>query len=149
MLWGLPTMSGKSESSCQQFPEPLCWRTFDNFAAGGRLLPVLISVRPAQPCRQVQAPYKLTHCCRYNTLISALGKAGRLHEALEMYGSMHSAGLPGDVFTLAALITACEKVQLPSQGEEARPLAAAPLCTDAGSNQDDSPRMSPAWIAAC
>eukprot|EP00891_Asterochloris_glomerata_P000997 jgi/Astpho2/997/Aster-x0964 len=46
----------------------------------------------------------------YNTLISALGKAGRLHEALEMYGSMHSAGLPGDVFTLAALITACEKV---------------------------------------
>ena len=77
-------------------------------------------------------------------MISALGKAGRLHEALEMYGSMRSAGLAGDVFTLAALITACEKVPLAPRINGGKRLAGALV---PGSKLVDCPHMLLAGIA--
>eukprot|EP00887_Chlorella_sp_A99_P005379 scaffold1.g5379.t1 len=45
----------------------------------------------------------------YNTLISSLGKAGRCQHALELYARMQHEGVPDDVWTLTALITAAER----------------------------------------
>lgn len=45
----------------------------------------------------------------YNTVISALAKAGRWEEANTIHNEMVGKGMRDDAFTLTALITACEK----------------------------------------
>jgi len=55
----------------------------------------------------------------YNTVISALAKAGRWEQANTVHNEMVGKGMRDDAFTLTALITACEKT---GQWEKILPL---------------------------
>lgn len=46
----------------------------------------------------------------YNTLISACGKAGMYDQVQKVFREMQEKGIRADVFTMCAMITACEKV---------------------------------------
>jgi pentatricopeptide repeat domain-containing protein 1 len=65
-----------------------------------RAVEVLSSMR-----KRGRAPNTIT----YNTVISALGKAGRYDDVVRLHREMQKAGVPDDVFTLTGILTACER----------------------------------------
>ena len=72
----------------------------------------------------------------YNTLISSLAKAGRCAEAVHLHARMQREGIPDDVWTLTALITAAERAPPPAAAAPAGTAGVAAAAAGATAGED-------------